>query len=1280
MKFKLGEGDKTMRSTVDNSTKIRKFLSGSAATLHHLTVILAITFGLVFFSNAPHGIGRVAFAARSVVINSFTASPASIAAGQSSKLAWSVSNATSFTIDNGVGNVSGGTNVTVRPSATTTYHLTATSSQGSATAQVTVTVTSTTTPPTVPTGLTGNAVSSSQVNLTWAASTDSNYAASQLTYSCYRNGVRVATTAAGVASCSDTALTASTAYSYTVSAQDPAGNTSAQSAAVQVTTQAASTVTITSFTASPASIAPGQSSKLSWVTSNATSLTIDNGVGNMTGGTNVTVQPAATTTYHLTATGSQGSATAQVTVTVTSTTTPPTVPTGLAGSAVSSSQVNLTWAASTDSNYAASQLTYNCFRNGVRVATTVAGVTSCSDTGLTASTAYSYTVSAQDPAGNPSAQSATVQVTTQAPAAVITSFTANPASISAGQSSTLSWAVSNATSLTIDNGVGTVTGSSSTTVHPSVTTTYHLTATNSQGSVTAQATVTIGQDTTPPTVPTGLSASPVSSTQINLVWSASTDNVGVTGYRIYRNGTSIATAAATSYSDTGLTASTTYTYNVAAFDAAGNTSAQSTTANATTAVAPPDTQAPSVSISSPTNGTSLSGSVTITANASDNVGVASVQFFVDGSALGSQITAAPYSATWNTTQVSNSSHVLTAVAKDAAGNSTTSSAISVTVNNTTSDRPYGTSFPLSENPISENNNWINGFTTGLDWGNVRTTPGLAFGTTVSPPPPYNDSTAILSGTWGPNQTAQATVHTVNQNSSIFEEVELRLRTTITPHNITGYEVNFRATSDGTQYCTTVIWKGPVNSWAELDGRDAPACPGLHEGDVVSATIVGNSICSYVNGTLVFCTTDSTFTNGSPGMGFYMTGGTSAQLSDYGFTNFSASDGSTTDTTPPSTPTNVSATGVSSSQINLSWAASTDNVLVTGYRVFRNSVQIATSASTTYSDTGLNATTEYSYSIAAFDAAGNVSAQSLPVTGTTLAFDSTPPSVPSGLKSSNVGPTSLTLSWTASTDSSGVAGYQVFHNGTQVGTTTTATYTDTGLAASTTYAYSVTAYDASNNFSSQSSQLLVTTAATAQNPPTFIQMSQGQISSGTATSVPFNAATTTGNTIVAYVIWNNSASATVTDSQGDTFTSVSAPVSWGGGNSAQVFYATNITGGADTVAATFRTAVSSFGVVYIHEYSGISASNPVDVTVAATGSSASMNSGTATTTNPNDLIFGAGVSDKSVTAAGSGFTPLSLAFGNITEDENATSAGSYAATATHNGIVWAIQMVAFRAAN
>lgn len=189
-------------------------------------------------------------------------------------------------------------------------------------------------------------------------------------------------------------------------------------------------------------------------------------------------------------------------------------------------------------------------------------------------------------------------------------------------------------------------------------------------------------DTTAPTSPSGLTATAVSQSQVNLSWSAATDNVGVTGYRVYRDGVAIATTSGTTYQNTGLTASTSYNYTVRAYDAAGNESADSNTAAATTLDPPaPDTVAPTVSLSSPADGATVSGIITLAATASDNVGVAGVKLYANGTQIGPEITTAPYSASWNTSSVANGTVQLTAVARDAAGNTTTSSPVTVTVDN-----------------------------------------------------------------------------------------------------------------------------------------------------------------------------------------------------------------------------------------------------------------------------------------------------------------------------------------------------------------------------------------------------------------------------------------------------------------------------------------------------------------------------------------------------------------------------------------------------------------------
>src|SRR5438046_1809455 len=189
-------------------------------------------------------------------------------------------------------------------------------------------------------------------------------------------------------------------------------------------------------------------------------------------------------------------------------------------------------------------------------------------------------------------------------------------------------------------------------------------------------------DTTPPTVPTGLTASAVSSSQINLAWTASSDNVGVSGYRVYRNGTQIATTSATSFANTGLSPSTTYSYTVAAYDAAGNLSAQSSSASATTP-APPDTTPPSVTINQAAGQGEPTGSspINVPAVFSEPVsGFSGAGVTISGTAGGTRtvtVTGGPSTYTVAVSGMTTDGTVIASipagVAQDAAGNLNTAS-------------------------------------------------------------------------------------------------------------------------------------------------------------------------------------------------------------------------------------------------------------------------------------------------------------------------------------------------------------------------------------------------------------------------------------------------------------------------------------------------------------------------------------------------------------------------------------------------------------------------------
>ncbi|WP_020563785.1 fibronectin type III domain-containing protein [Methylosarcina fibrata] len=181
-----------------------------------------------------------------------------------------------------------------------------------------------------------------------------------------------------------------------------------------------------------------------------------------------------------------------------------------------------------------------------------------------------------------------------------------------------------------------------------------------------------------------------------------------------------------------------------------------------------------------------------------------------------------------------------------------------------------------------------------------------------------------------------------------------------------------------------------------------------------------------------------------------------------------------DTSAPSVPGGVSATAASTSAINLAWTAATDNVGVKGYKIYRGGSQIATVTGTSFSNTGLTSGKSYSYTVAAYDAAGNSSKQSSSVSATTSSADTTAPTVPGGLAATAVSSSSISLSWNASTDAVGVQGYTVYRNGVELASVAGTTFSDSGLSPNTTYQYTVSAYDAAGNRSAQSASSSATT--------------------------------------------------------------------------------------------------------------------------------------------------------------------------------------------------------------
>ena len=510
-------------------------------------------------------------------------------------------------------------------------------------------------------------------------------------------------------------------------------------------------------------------------------------------------------------------------------------------------------------------------------------------------------------------------------------------------------------------------------------------------------------DTTPPSAPGTLTATAASSGEIDLSWGAATDNVGVTGYNIYRcagagcsSFTDIGSATATTYRDTSVSPSTSYTYEVDAVDAAGNVGPYSNTASATTPAAPS--------------------------------GLVAAYSFDEGSGT---------------------------TVDDASGNGNNG-----TVSNTT-------------------------WSTAGKYGGALQFNGTSSVVTI----PNSASLQLSSG-----MTLEAWVDpsTVNAN----------YRDVIYKANDNFY---LEATSDNASKPDAGLIAG--GTYADAFGTSALT---TNTWAFLTETYNGSTLGLYVNGTLVSSTPHTgaiaTSTNpmqigGDSLYGQYFAGLidnvrvynialTAAQIQ----TDMTTPVGSSSGGSGPTQPGTLTATAVSSGEIDLSWGASADPSGVTGYDIDRCSgsscttfAQIAATSGTgtTYKDTSVSPSTGYTYEVRAFDAAGNDSTFSNTASATTPAASTTPPTQPGTLTATAASSGEIDLSWGASTDPIGVSGYNIDRCSGSSCTTfaqiaatsgTGTTYKDTAVSASTSYTYEVSAFDADGNVSTFSNTASATTPA------------------------------------------------------------------------------------------------------------------------------------------------------------------------------------------------------------
>jgi chitodextrinase len=474
-------------------------------------------------------------------------------------------------------------------------------------------------------------------------------------------------------------------------------------------------------------------------------------------------------------------------------------------------------------------------------------------------------------------------------------------------------------------------------------------------------------DTTPPSTPTGLAASGVTQTGLALSWNASSDNVGVVGYDVYRNGAKVASPTSTNLNQSSLACGSSYSFAVAARDAAGNTSSQAQLSVSTSACSQPpppvtDTTPPSTPTGLAASGVTQTGLALSWNASSDNVGVVGYDVYRNGAKV-----ASPTSTNLNQSSLAcGSSYSFAVAARDAAGNTSSQAQLSVS-------------------------------------------------TSACSPPADTTSPSTPSG--------------LGVSGATSTSVSLRWTASTDNVGVAGYRVYVNSA-----YSTTT---------AQLAAT-------------VSGLACGSAYVFQVDA-------------------FDLEGNGSARAS------VTASTAACADTQAPSAPLNVAATSRTATSIALAWSASTDNVGVTGYGLFRAGSQVATTSLTNAIFSGLACNTNYTLAVDASDAAGNRSAKTTVMVATTACPDTTPPSTPSGLAASNITQSGLTLTWNASSDNVGVTGYDVYRNGTKMTTASSTSSSQTGLACGTSYTLGVVARDAAGNSSSQASLQATTSSCAAPAP-------------------------------------------------------------------------------------------------------------------------------------------------------------------------------------------------------
>lgn len=542
------------------------------------------------------------------------------------------------------------------------------------------------------------------------------------------------------------------------------------------------------------------------------------------------------------------------------------------------------------------------------------------------------------------------------------------------------------------------------------------TATDTANNSTASGESTWTLDTTAPTVPAGVAASAVSSSAITLRWTASSDALGVVGYRIYRAGLALGTTPTSGYSDTGLTAGTSYGYTVAAYDAAGHESAPSESATATTQAAGAqtlgvaDTAGLTAALATASANPAATYTITLAAGTYTpasglTVGAAGVTLQGNGTAVlsGAGLTTGPlltiagdnvilYNLTF--AEAANAVEIATGADAGTVADCTfrhaglsgagcrdwaiTGNAFNDLVGASTT-AAAAIAFGGGADNLTISDNVIVGCDRGIALSAVAgpkiRNNFIADGRTTGHPGAAITLAAVTASQVDNNSLYQAGSYANSIEYSGAGEVGA-IRNTLANKPIT-------ATGTATATLATNVTSAQAGWFA------APASGDLHLASARSGVVdAGTAI---------------------PGLTVDIDGDARPSGSAYDI----GADEAQADTLAPTAPSGLNAASVATNSVSLNWTASTDSAPagvvatgVSGYRIYRNGTAVGVSTTTSYSDTDLAAGTAYSYTVTAYDGAANESAASAALRATTTAMTTSAAGADGGKSGGGGGATGL----------------------------------------------------------------------------------------------------------------------------------------------------------------------------------------------------------------------------------------------------------------------------------